>query len=1156
MQFWTEIDAFQTSLKMSEGKKEFTFYDGPPFATGKPHYGHILAGTIKDVVCRYAHQTGHYVERRFGWDTHGLPVEYEIDKTHNISGPADVEKMGIAEYNKLCRGIVMRYSEDWRTVVNRLGRWIDFDNDYKTMYPTFMESVWWVFGELFKKKLVYRGFRVMPFSTALATPLSNFEANQEFHDCEDPWVMISFPVVGEEGVSFVAWTTTPWTLPSNLALCVNPEMEYCKVKEAESGKIYIVMKARVFGKGCLYSPKQQKAGVAEIIETFQGSTLVGKKYTPLFDYFAEEFSETAFRVLADDYVTDESGVGVVHQAPAFGEDDYRVCVREKVVTVQNVPCPVDDSGKFMPKVADFVGRHIKEADDDIIAALKAKDRMVASGKLTHRDAFCWRSGTRLVRKTIDSWFVKVTDLVPDLLKSNDATYWVPNHVKEKRFHNWLANARDWNISRNRYWGTPIPLWVSDDFEEVVCIKSIAELEELSGVSPITDLHRDSIDDITIPSKEGRGTLKRIPQVFDCWFESGSMPYASKHYPFEQKDRFDQTFPADFIAEGLDQTRGWFYTLTVLGTALFGNSPFKNLIVNGLVLAEDGKKMSKSLKNYPDPTLVIDKFGSDALRCYLMNSPAVRADELRFKEAGVQSHLKDLFLPWLNSLRFFKMGAKDFQDNVGKPFVFDSKKACPSKNVTDKWVLAFAQELIAYVHQEMKAYRLYNVVPKTFGFIEQLTNWYIRFNRKRLRGSSGDDAAKIDAKMALWTLGEVLYTQCRLMAPFAPFFSEHAYQEIKCHIKAAVDAETGGNQDAATALSLDTAGVCAWLEGKGLGAHAAVFAENGICGKDLTDLTHADLISMGVAGCHDRKEVLRATKPLKIVDPTESGDLPSEFVSIHFQMLPQPNEQYVNPEIVAAFEVMKSVVSSGRIIRDRATQPTKTPLKELVIVSKNAQKLKDAVSLQSYIQDELNIQTVTVTSEEEKFNIKIEAMANQKLLGKRLKGDAKKVGAAVKELTKAEIEAFQAAGTVTVLGHELSAEEVTISYNIGGSSGGDSNYMANVDPADPELIILLDVVASEEMIQTGVAREVASNVQKLRREAGLTPADEIKVYLSVAKESSETQLGKVLAALASKISDDLKAEVLLAPAAGAETIISKNVEISKDGAEVAVTIYKK
>ena len=918
------------------------------------------------------------------------------------------------------------------------------------------------------------------------------------------------------------------------------------------------MKDRVFGKGCLYTPKQQKAGVAVIGETFLGSTLVGKKYTPLFDYFADEFGETAFRVLADDYVTNESGVGVVHQAPAFGEDDYRVCVREGVVTVQNVPCPVDDSGKFMDRVPDFVGRHIKEADDDIILALKAKDRMVSNGKLTHRDAFCWRSKTRLMRKTIDSWFVKVTDLVPDLLKSNDKTYWVPNHVKEKRFHNWLANARDWNVSRNRYWGTPMPLWVSDDFEEVVCIKSIAELEELSGApaGSITDIHRESIDHITIPSKEGRGTLKRISQVFDCWFESGSMPYASKHYPFEQEDRFKDNFPADFIAEGLDQTRGWFYTLTVLGTALFGKSPFKNLIVNGLVLAEDGKKMSKSLKNYPDPTLVIDKFGSDALRCYLMNSPAVRADELRFKEAGVQAHLKDLFLPWLNSLRFFKMGAKDFQDHVGKPFVFDSAKACPSKNVTDKWVLAFAQDLIAYMHQEMKAYRLYNVVPKAFGFIEQLTNWYIRFNRKRLRGSSGDDAAKIDAKMALWTLGEVLYTQCRLMAPFAPFFSEYSYQEIKCHIKAAVDAETGGNKDAAAALTLDAAGVGAWLASKGLDAHVAVFAENGICGKDLTDLTHADLISMGVATAHERKAVLRATKPLKIEDPTANGELPSEFVSIHYQMLPQPNEKYVNPGIVAAFEVMKSVVNSGRIIRDRATTPAKYPLKELVIVSKNEQKLKDAVSLQSYIQDELNIQTVTVTTEEEKFNIKIEAMANQKLLGKRLKGDAKKVGAAVKELTKAEIEAFQAAGTVTVLGHELSAEEVTISYNIGSGAGEESNYMANVDPADPELIILLDVVASDEMIWQGVAREVASNVQKLRKEAGLTPADEIKVYLSVAVESEETQLGKVLAQLSAKIGEDLKSEVLLAPVAGGEVIIAKNVEIGKDGAEAAVTIYKK
>jgi isoleucyl-tRNA synthetase len=1018
-----------------------------------------------------------------------------------------------------------------------------------------MESVWWVFGELFKKNLVYRGFRVMPFSTALATPLSNFEAGQDFRDVPDPWLVVNFPVVGEENHYFCAWTTTPWTLPSNLALCVHPEMEYCTVKEAESGKIFYVMKARAFGKGCLYTAKQQAAGVAEVVATFPGKDMVGKNYTPLFDYFVPSHGSTAFRVISDTYVTDESGVGIVHQAPAFGEDDYRVCIREGIATVSDVPCPVDDSGKFTSKVPEWQGRHIKEADKDIIAHLKETGRLESEGTLTHRDAFCWRSGTRLVRKAVDSWFVKVTDLVPDLLTANDATYWVPNHVKEKRFKNWLANARDWNISRNRYWGTPIPLWVSDDFEEMVCISSIAQLEELSGVSPILDLHRETIDDITIPSKEGRGPLKRIKQVFDCWFESGSMPYASKHYPFENKERFEGGFPADFIAEGLDQTRGWFYTLTVLGVALFNKSPFKNLVVNGLVLAEDGKKMSKSLKNYPDPTLVIDKFGSDALRCYLMNSPVVHADELRFKEAGVQAHLKDLFLPWLNALRFFKMAAADYADaNGGETFVFDNTAVCPTTNTTDRWILAYAQDLTAFVHQEMKAYRLYTVVPKTFGFVEQLTNWYIRFNRKRLRGSSGDADAKKEAKMAMWTLGVVLHSQCLLMAPFAPFFSEHAYQELKVHIKSAVEAEAAATGAGGAVLPLDSAGVSKWLADNGLDKHSAVFAENGICGKDLTDMTHADLISMGVSVCHERKEVLRVTKPLKIVDPKESGELPSEYKSIHFQMIPAPNEKYVNPEIVAAFEVMKSVVNSGRIIRDRANKPGKYPLKELVIISQNPKKLKDALELQSYIQDELNVLVVTATGDEVKYNIKITAVANQKLLGARLKGDAKKVGAAIAQMTKPEIEAFQEAKKVTILGHELAEADITISYNIGGA-GDDSNFMANVDPAEKELIVLLDVVATEEMIMSGVAREVSSNVQKLRQEAGLTPTDPIKIFLKVATESAETKLGAVLTALSSTIAESVGVEVLLTEPVG-QVIIAASRDIGKDGAQVGVTICKK
>ncbi|KAF2030661.1 hypothetical protein EK21DRAFT_111752 [Setomelanomma holmii] len=778
---WKETDAFLRQVELSKGKEPYTFYDGPPFATGMPHYGHLLASTIKDIIPRYWSMKGRYVERRFGWDTHGVPIEYEIDKELGMSGRDAVRELGIAKYNEKCRAIVMRYATEWRSTIDRLGRWIDFDNDYKTMDTSFMESEWWVFKRLFDKGAVYRGFKVMPYSTALATPLSNFEASQNYKDVQDPAVVVSFPLVEDPNTLLLAWTTTPWTLPSNVGLCAHPDFEYIKILDEASGKHYILLEALL---RTLY--KDPKKAKFKIVQKLKGKEMLGWKYEPLFDYLYDEFKDYGFKVLNDGYVTADSGVGIVHQAPAYGEDDYRVGLAHGVISdTRPPPNPVDDAGCFTSVVRDFEGQHVKAADKAIIKHLKGTGRLVVDSQLTHSYPFCWRSDTPLIYRTVPSYFIKIQDIVPQMLENIAGSHWVPSFVKEKRFANWISNSPDWAVSRNRFWGTPLPLWVSDDGKEMVCVGSVEELKKLSGYEgELTDIHRDKIDDITIPSQQGKGMLRRTPEVFDCWFESGSMPYASAHYPFENVEQFEKSFPGDFIAEGLDQTRGWFYTLTVLGTHLFGKLPFKNCVVNGIVLAEDGKKMSKRLKNYPDPSLIMNNYGSDALRLYLINSPVVRAETLRFKEAGVKEIVSKVLLPLWNSYQFFEQQATLLKKVAGLHFVFDPAAEKTNTNILDRWILASCQSLLKFVNAEMAAYRLYTVVPRLLELIDNTTNWYIRFNRRRLKGEYGLE----DTKHALNTLFEVLYTLCRGLAPFTPFITDNIYLRLQPHIPKELHAE--------------------------------------------------------------------------------------------------------------------------------------------------------------------------------------------------------------------------------------------------------------------------------------------------------------------------------------------------------------------------------
>lgn len=756
LKFWDEQKIFTRTLEKTQNCPPFIFYDGPPFATGLPHYGHLLAGTIKDIVPRFWTMRGRYVDRRFGWDCHGLPVEMEIEQALNLSGKTDIERFGVARFNTECRKIVLRYTQEWEKTVRRMGRWVDFRNDYRTMDLSFMETVWWVFRQMWDKGLVYEGHKVLPFSTRLSTVLSNFEANLNYKEVQDPAITVRFAVEGEENTYFIAWTTTPWTLPSNLALAVGPEIDYVKVRDHADGVRYILAEARVK----VYFPKTE---LFSIEERYKGKDLVGRRFTPLFPYFADRKDVGAFRVVSAEYVTTEDGTGIVHIAPAFGEEDFLACQRAGIPMVN----PVDDEGRFTQPVKDFLGLHVKEADPKIIERLKRDKKLVHQGTIFHSYPFCWRSDTPLIYRAVTTWFVRVEAFRDQLVANNRLTHWVPEHLRDGRFGNWLENARDWAISRNRYWGTPLPIWKSDEDNEIVCLGSLDELEKRTG-QRVTDLHREFVDDLTFPSSSGNGLMRRVPHVFDCWFESGSMPYAQLHYPFERVEDFSRSFPADFVAEGLDQTRGWFYTLMVVASALFDKPAFHNVVVNGLVLAEDGKKMSKRLKNYPEPEDVIAEHGADALRLYLINSPLVRAEELRFSEQGVRDTVRRLLLPWWNAYKFFVTYALV---DEWTPALTPSG---PSPNILDRWILSRQQTLIRRTSEEMEAYRLYNVVPALLDFLDELTNWYVRLNRRRFWSETDNE----DKRFAYRTLYDVLVGFSKLMAPFTPFLSDAIYRNLR------------------------------------------------------------------------------------------------------------------------------------------------------------------------------------------------------------------------------------------------------------------------------------------------------------------------------------------------------------------------------------------
>ena len=782
LKFWEKNDIFKKSLDQRKGCEEYVFFDGPPFATGLPHFGHFIPSTIKDIIPRYQTMKGKLVERRFGWDCHGLPIENLIEKELGINSKHEIEEMGVDKFNEACKASVLRYTSEWRQTITRMGRWVDFDHDYKTMNPEYMESIWWVAKSLWDKNLIYEGKYILPYCPRCSTVLSSHELAQGYKDKQDPAVTVRFAVkslpaaIGDndlENTYFIAWTTTPWTLPSNLGLCMGPDVEYVKLKDKSDGTRYIFAKARVSA----YFKNEEDY---EILWTHKGSEFVGATYEPLFPYFADladpkvcaeksgqPCSAGAFRMFNADYVSTEDGTGIVHIAPAFGEDDHKVFAGSGVPEVE----PIDAECKFTKEVPDYVGRFVKDCDKDIMDRLKKEGKLVKKEQHLHSYPHCWRCGSPLIYRGIGSWFVKVADHHEGLLRANSQIKWQPAHIKEGRFGKWLAGSRDWAVSRNRYWGNPIPIWKCDDPEckNAVCVGSRQELADLSGTYP-DDLHKQFVDKITIPCKKCGKTMHRIPEVFDCWFESGSMPYAQQHYPFENKEYFEKHFPANFISEGLDQTRGWFYTLTILANHLFDKPAFQNCIVNGLVLASDGRKMSKSLRNYTDPVEAINRFGADALRLFLIHSAVVKADDLRYSDDGVRDVLKSIIIPWWNSYSFFVTYA-----NIDKVtptgHMFDNK--LPT-NPLDAWLLSITQKLIKDVSAALDDYDLSLAVDPIVKFIDQLNNWYIRRSRRRF-WKSENDTDKAEAYEALYI---ALITLAKVAAPFVPFITEEMYQNLR------------------------------------------------------------------------------------------------------------------------------------------------------------------------------------------------------------------------------------------------------------------------------------------------------------------------------------------------------------------------------------------
>ena len=1046
LDFWKTDDTFRASIEQREGAPEWVFYDGPPFANGLPHYGHLLTGYAKDVFPRFQTMIGHKVDRVFGWDTHGLPAELEAMKQLGITEKSEIEEMGIDVFNEKARSSVLKYTREWEDYVTRQARWVDFERGYKTLDLGYMESVLWAFKTLYDKGLAYEGYRVLPYCWRDETPLSAHELRMDddvYQMRQDPSVTVTFPLTGAKaealgltGVRALAWTTTPWTLPTNLALAVGPDIEYVVLPAGPAGASdvhqgraapsadqlaveasahrYLLAKDLLGGYAKDLGYESPEDAFAAVDATLRGAELADITYDRLFDYYADEETYgtgNAWRILVDDYVTTTDGTGIVHQAPAYGEDDQRVAGAAGIPTILSL----DDGGRFLPNVTDVAGELWMDANTPLVRIIRDNGRLVRLQSYEHSYPHCWRCRNPLIYKAVSSWFIRVTDIKADLLANNEQITWVPENVKEGQFGKWLEGARDWSISRNRYWGSPIPIWKSDDpeYPRVDAYGSLEELERDFGTLPRNpegevDLHRPYIDDLTRPNPDdptGRSTMRRIGDVFDVWFDSGSMPYAQVHYPFENQEWFDSHSPADFIVEYIGQTRGWFYVMHVLSTALFNRPAFTGVSCHGIVLGSDGYKMSKSLRNYPDVSEVLDRDGSDAMRWFLMSSAVLRGGNLIVTEEGIRSGVREFLLPLWNSWYFFATYANAStgsapqggagsapQGGAGSATQgggYEASWRTDSTDVLDRYILARLGDLVREVRADLEGLDSTTASARLRDFAEVLTNWYIRRSRDRFWVGVTDDPKSREAFDTLYT---VLETLCRVAAPLVPLISERVWQGL-----------TGGR-------------------------------------------------------------------------------------SVHLQDWPDPEQFPAADEIRDAMDAVRELSSVGNALRKKEKLRVRLPLARLTVVSPLA---ADLGQFEDILREELNVKTVELVPLTDEaageYGISHRLSVNARAAGPRLGKDVQKAIQAARSGDWSETD-----GVVTAGGIALEPAEYDLVLETTGRPEGEA--LAIVPSGG---FVLLDTDTTPELEAEGIARDAIRVVQEARKNAGLDVSDRIVLALNAA-----------------------------------------------------------